>query len=89
MSVPQAIKTPCANARDDARMDPKYFSEHMQPFMEWISEDITTREREELAAAIYEYRDVFSSGMEDMGQTDLVTHTIDTGEHRPICLPPR
>ncbi len=25
----------------------------------------------------------------DMGQTDLVTHTIDTGEHRPICLPPR
>ncbi len=23
----------------------------------------------------------------DMGQTDLVTHTIDTGEHRPIHLP--
>ena len=27
--------------------------------------------------AIYEYRDAFSSGPEDMGQTDLVTHTID------------
>ncbi len=57
--------------------------------MEWISEDITTREREELVAAIYEYRDVFSSAPEDMGQTDLVTHTIDTGEHRPIRLTPR
>ncbi len=57
--------------------------------MEWISEYITTREREELAAAIYKYRDVFSSGPEDMGQIDLVTHTIDTGEHRPIGLHPR
>ncbi len=57
--------------------------------MEWISEDITTREREGLAVAIYEYRDVVSSGPEDMGQTDLVTHTTDTGEYHPIHLPPR
>ncbi len=81
-----SAKTP--NARDDARMDPKDLPEYLQPLMEWISEDITTRECEELAAAIYEYRDVFSSGPGDMGQTDLVTHTIDTGEHRPIRLPP-
>ncbi len=81
-----SAKTP--NVRDDARMDPKDLPEHLQPLMEWISEDITTRKREELAAAIYEYRDVFSSGPEDMGQTDLVTHTIDTSEHCPICFPP-
>ena len=43
----------------------------------------------ELAAAIYEYRNIFSSGPYDMEQTDLVTHTIDTGEHRPIRLRPR
>ena len=60
-------------------MDPKDLPEHPQPLMEWISEDITAEEREEVAAAIYEYRDVSSSGPEDMGQTDLVTHTIDTG----------
>ncbi len=35
--------------------------------MKWIAEDITPREREELAADIYECRDVFSSGPEDMG----------------------
>ncbi len=49
-----------------------------------MAEDISTREWEELAMAIFEYRDVFSSGSEDMGQTVLVTHTIDTGEHPPI-----
>ncbi len=84
-----SAKTPHAKARDDVRMDLKDLPEHLQPLMEWISEDITTQEREELAVAIYEYRYVFSSGQEDMVQTDLVTHTIDTGEHRPIRLPPR
>ncbi len=76
-------------ACDYVPMDSKDLPEDLQPLMEWTSEDITTREHEEPAVAIYEYRDVFSSGPEDMGQTDLVTYTIDTGEHRPICLPPR
>ena len=84
-----SAKTPRINARDDTRMDPKDLPEHLQPLMEWISEDITTHELKELAAAIYEYRDVFSSGPGNMGQTDPVTHTIDTGEHHPIRLHPR
>ncbi len=50
-----SAKTP--NARDEVRMDPRDLPEHLQPLMEWISEDITTRACEELAAAIYEYRD--------------------------------
>ncbi len=94
MSVPQALRVRARLQRHPALMlvmthtlDPKDLPEQLQPLMEWISEDITAREREELAAAIYEYRDVFSSAPEDIGQTDLVTHTIDTGEHRPICLP--
>ncbi len=57
--------------------------------MEDLAGDLTVREREELAVAIYAYRDVFSSGLDDMECTDLVTHSIDTGEHRPIRLPPR
>ncbi len=73
----------------DARLHPKDLPEYLQPLMEWIAEDITLRECKEMAAAIYEYRDVFSTGPEDMGRTNLVTHSIDTGENRPICLPPR
>ncbi len=39
--------------------------------------DLSTCEYAELAVAIYEYKDVFSSNPVDMGQTDLATHSID------------
>ena len=57
--------------------------------MEGVADDLTPQQREELAAAIYENRDLFSSGPTDMGRTGLVKHTIDTGDQRPIRLPPR
>ncbi len=78
----------CSNTRTDACMDPKDLPEHLQPLMQDLADNLTLHEREELAAAIYEYRDVFNSGPADIGRTDHVTHTIDTGEHRPIRLPP-
>ncbi len=56
--------------------------------MEGVADDLILQQKEELAAAIYEYRDVFSSGPTDMGRTGLVKHTIDTGDQRPIRLPP-
>ncbi len=79
---------PHSNVRMYPRMDPDKLPEHLKLLMLDLSEDITIREREELAVAIYEYQDVFSSGPDDMGCTDLVTHSIETGEHRPIRLPP-
>ncbi len=75
--------------RVDPRMDPADLPEYLQPLMEGVADDLTLQQREELAAAIYEYRDVFSSGPTDMGRTGLVKHTIDTGDQRPIRLPPR
>ncbi len=80
---------PHSNVHTYPRMDPDKLPEHLKPLMLDLSEDVTIREREELAAAIYEYQDVFSSGPDDMGCTDLVTHSIDMGEHRRIRLPPR
>ncbi len=67
------------NTQDDACMDPK----------DWRADNISMLEREEVAAAIYEYRDVFSSVPDDTGQTNMVPHSIETGDHRPIFLPPR
>ncbi len=72
----------------DPRMDPADLPEYLQPLMEGVADDLTLQQREELAAAIYEYRDVFSSGPTDMGRTELVKHTIDTGDQRLIRLPP-
>ncbi len=53
---------PHHNERQDVRVDLKDLPEHLQPLMEWVAEDLTVHEREELARAIYEYRDVFSRG---------------------------
>ncbi len=68
---------------DIRRMGPADLPEYLQPLMEGVADDLTLRQREELAAAIYEFRDVFSSGPTDMGRTGLVKHTIDTGDQRP------
>ncbi len=73
----------------DTRMDPADFLEYLQPLMEGVADDLTLRQWEELAAAIYEHRDIFSSGPTDMSRKGLVKHTIDTGDQRPIRLLPR
>ncbi len=89
---PEATLRGCAAFRPvrvDPRMDPVDLPEYLQPLMEGVADDLTLQQREELAAAIHEYRDVFSSGPTDMGRTGLVKHTIDTGDQRPILLPPR
>ena len=70
-------------------MDPADLPEYLQPLMEGVADELSLRQREELAAAIYEYQNVFSSGPTDMGRTGLVKHMIDTGDQRPIRLPPR
>ncbi len=64
--------------RVDIHMDSADLPEYLLTLMEGVSEDFTLHQREELAAAIYEHRDVFSSGPTDMGRTGLVKHTIET-----------
>ncbi len=50
--------------------------------MEGLAEDLYRHECELLAVDIYEYHGVCSSGPAEMGQTYVVTHAIDKGEHR-------
>ncbi len=70
-------------------MDPADLPEYLQPLMERVVDDLTLRLREELAAAIYEFREVFSSVPTDTGRTGLVKHTINTEHQQPIRLQPR
>ena len=42
-----------------------------------------------LSHLIDEFEDVFSKGDYDLGSTDIVTHSIDAGEHKPIRQPLR
>ncbi len=50
--------------RSCMHLDPKDLPKYqLQPLMEGLADDdITSHKQEELAAAIYEYRDVFNSG---------------------------
>ncbi len=70
----------------DACMD---LSEHLQPLMKGLANDLAASNNVELAVANYECKNIFSSGPGDMKQTDLVTHSFDPGGHCPICLLPR
>ncbi len=85
--------TPPLHCKDvllfDLSMDPVDLPEYLHQLMEREADDLALRQREELAAVIYEFRDVFSSGPTDMGRIGLVKHTIDTGDQRPVHLPPR
>ena len=46
-------------------------------------------ERQQLQSLIESYSDVFALDSSELGSTELVTHTIYTGDHRPVCQPAR
>ena len=46
-------------------------------------------DRESVSSILREFSDCVSTGAFDTGHTDVVTHSIDTGQSRPIRLAPR
>ena len=68
---------PQSNIWLDVRINPKDLPRYLQPLIKGLSEDLSTREHEQLTTAIYVYKYVFSSSPADMRQTDLITHSID------------
>ncbi|OXA41147.1 Enzymatic polyprotein [Folsomia candida] len=55
--------------------DAKYFD---------INPDADPKDKEELIEILTEFWDVFAHDNTELGCTDLVTHSIDTGDHPPI-----
>ena len=41
-------------------------------------------EQQPLRALLVSYSDVFALDSSELGSTDLVTHSVDTGDHRPV-----
>ena len=54
-----------------------------------VDKEIQPAEKEALSQLIDKFEDVFSRGDYDLGSTDIVQHTIDTGDHKPIRQPLR
>src|SRR5258708_30221449 len=58
---------------------------HLQPVLQSLPDQLTEDEVAEATELIERYHDVFSSHEYDLGRTNLMEHTIDTGNARPIC----
>jgi hypothetical protein len=84
-----ASESQSISARPRSRVATDALPEHLKPLMTGLADDLTEDQRSQIAGLILEYQDIFSSGPDDMGHTDLVQHQIDTGDARPIRLPPR
>ena len=57
----------------------------LQPESETLSEE----EKEKWRAFLFEYRHLFALDKSELGSTNIITHSIDTGDHPPIRQPVR
>ena len=53
-------------------------------FQDTISPDLTEIQQSQLTNLLQKYRDVFAFTSAELGRTDLVQHTIDTGDSPPV-----
>ena len=63
--------------------------EHLQGLLDRSIGELTTDQTSQVRQVIWRYQTVFSSGPSDLGRTDVIKHRIDTGDNRPVKLPPR
>ena len=63
--------------------------EHLQDLYNRSSNHLTEHEKQELITLLCKYENVFSKSPEDIGSTNVVKHSIDTGTAAPIRQPPR
>ena len=68
---------------------PNQVAQHLQPLLDSASETLTNEQQESLSALLIEFQDIFMGPDGKLGRTDLVKHTIDTGNAKPIKIPPR
>ena len=51
--------------------------------------DLNDSQKQVVSNLLLEFEHCFEGGKYGLGQTDMVTHKIDTGDHQPIKVPPR
>ena len=56
----------------------------LKSVLDTLPTDVSPDQRKQVQDLLEEYVDIFSSGTYDMGRTNLIEHTIDTGSNRPI-----
>ena len=64
-------------------------SEPVWDLLQRSSQGLDGEQTAQVSDLLENFQDVFSAGDHDLGQTSLVEHTIDTGDSRPVKVPPR
>ena len=61
----------------------------LEKLLEGMSPTVTPEERQKVASLLKDYQDIFSKDGDDLGETHLGEHSIETGDARPIRQPLR
>ena len=60
-----------------------------EAMIDWERTTLTETERKSMLSLLWEYRDSFSKGAQDVGRADLVEHQIPTADANPVKQAPR
>ena len=63
--------------------------EYLSPIINSLPADLTDEQKRMATNIILRNADVFSKHEYDLGRTNLLVHTIDTGDHKPFAQPLR
>ncbi|CAG2238862.1 unnamed protein product [Mytilus edulis] len=71
------------------KSDTEELPEHLKCMLEKVSSKLSKEQKEKIKRLIFNFQDIFLGPEGKLGRTELVKHTIDTGDARPIRIPPR
>ncbi|XP_053386617.1 uncharacterized protein LOC128550817 [Mercenaria mercenaria] len=89
--LPEIIPTNLAETPSTSKSTNKSSQEipdHLKECYERSTKDLTEEEKKEVKDLLCEFQDIFSKSDDDIGHTDLVEYTIDTGDNKPVRTPP-
>ena len=81
------VETPKQNT--DKQTTATELPEHLKPLVEKASDSLTDEQKQSLTDLLIQYGDIFVGPDGKVGRTDIVKHTIDTGDNHPFKLPMR
>ena len=79
----------CNHINTNSQKDGVKIPTHLEDLLERSSTGLTSSEKDKLAHLLAKYQHVFARSSEDLGQTNIVQHKINTGSAIPIRQPPR
>ena len=71
---------------DHAGKVPEHLQQLLENTLQQIDDD---SEKKAITLLLIAYQDIFAVDETDIRRTDVITHDVDTGNHKPVCQPLR